>query len=118
MLVSLAVAAVSIATMVLFGDWMVRTLGSRLTLAATALGDSGQWLAERVGAKVVEFVALHRILRGLIADVGPWVEGVQQLIRARGIELMLVAIVSVALLGLAGLVLRRGRSRVRAISRR
>lgn len=118
MLVSLALAAVSITTTIFFGGWIVRTVGNQLTVAAAALGDSGQWLAERAGIQVAELVTLIGVLRDVTADVGPWVEAVHQLIQARGIELTLVALVSVALLGLAGFVLRRDRRQPRAISRR
>jgi hypothetical protein len=100
-----------------FGEWMVRAIGSSFTLAFGALGEGGGRLAEAVGARVLETVAVFRVLR-LLLDVGPVSEGMRQLASARAADVMLVTVLAVALLGCAGFLVRRGRGEARETVRR
>ncbi len=113
MLAALALAALSFGATVLFGEWMVRAIGTSFTMALGVVGEGGGRLAEVVGAMVLETVAVIRVLRVLVEDVGPLVEGMRQFTGARGAEVMLVSALAVALLGLAGFIVRRGRSEAR-----
>jgi hypothetical protein len=117
MLASLVLAAFSIAVTVFFGEWMVSTIGTSLTLALGALGEGGGWLAEGVGARVIELVAVFRVVRVLADDVGPVFDGVRQLASVRGSELMVVSVLAALLLGLAGFIVRRDRSVARERTR-
>jgi hypothetical protein len=117
MLASLALVAASAMATLFFGEWMVRAIGSSFTLAFGALGEGGGRLAEAVGARVLETVAVFRVLR-LLLDVGPVSEGMRQLASARAADVMLVTVLAVALLGCAGFLVRRGRGEARETVRR
>lgn len=115
-LASLGLAAVSIATTLLFGEWIVRGLRVSFALAFAALANGGEWFVERMGAKIVEAVTLTRILGRAMGDLGPWAEAVKQLLVVRGPELMIAFVLVTALFGLAALLLRRDRRKARGIS--
>lgn len=113
MFASLALTAASILVTLFFGEWMVRAIGTSFTLALGALGEGGGRLAEAVGARVLETVAVLRVLRVFVDDLGPVAEGMRQFASARGADVTLVAVLAIALLGLAGFLVRRGRSEAR-----
>ncbi len=113
LMASLALTAASIFATLFFGEWMVRAIGSSFALALGALGEGGSHLAEAVGVRVLEAEAVLRVARGFAHDLGPVSEGVWQFANARGPDVMLVAVVAVALLGFAGYLVRRGHSGAR-----
>jgi hypothetical protein len=113
LLASLALTAASIFVTLFFGEWMVRGIGSSFALALGALGEGGGQLAEAVAARVLETVAVFRVVRDVAGDLGPVFAGVRQFASARGPDVMLVTVVAIALLGSAGYLVRRGRGEAR-----
>jgi hypothetical protein len=116
-LASLGLAAASIVATLLFGEWIVRAMSGSFALAFAALSGGGGWLAERVGMRVVEVLSVARVAGRLLSDLGPWGDAVRQMVAMRGQELKITLALVVALLGLAGLLVRREQRKVREASR-
>ncbi|HWN80843.1 MAG TPA: zf-HC2 domain-containing protein [Candidatus Udaeobacter sp.] len=111
LLMAFGITIASMATTVFFGEWMVRTIGTRIVAAVSALGGSGAWLSARVSEAMVAMVAILRILRGVLENVTPWFEAVRELMAARGPELLMAAAAMAFLFGVGVLLLRRNAER-------